>query len=74
LEKWEQQQMTNSISHDRADESLEAKARWFQSLTMEQRMDVFQQIMELALAVNSRLMERKNAQRPQGPFRVAGEK
>ena len=27
------------ISHDFAEESMEVKARWFQSLTMEERME-----------------------------------
>lgn len=66
--------MISAISHDRDDESLEAKARWFQGLTIQQRMDVFEQIMEVALRINPKLMEWKNAQRPQGAFRVAGEK
>jgi len=33
--------MTGSVSHDIRDESMEAKARWFQPLSLEERMDVF---------------------------------
>ena len=29
-----------SISHDRQEETPEAKARWFQSLSMSERMDL----------------------------------
>lgn len=66
--------MTIAISHDRADESLEAKARWFKSLSFEARMDLFFETVEIALAMNPGLMERKNAQRPQGSFQVVERK
>ncbi len=33
--------MISAISHDRQDESLEAKVRWFQSLSIDERMQVF---------------------------------
>ena len=32
--------MLLSISHNRKEESIEAKARWFQSLTLEERMEL----------------------------------
>lgn len=41
-----------SISHNFADESLDKKAEWFRSLTMEQRMDVFSEFAELVLSLN----------------------
>lgn len=43
------------ISHKFKDESLEEKARWFQSLTMEQRIQNFCDYIELALALNPKL-------------------
>ena len=39
-----------SISNDRADESWEAKALWFRSLSLEARMAVFSDLTELILS------------------------
>ena len=50
--------MVGEVSHDRNEESLEAKARWFQSLTMEQRMQVFAEYYDLAVTVNPELVKR----------------
>jgi hypothetical protein len=55
--------MTNrAISHDWADESPEAKARWFQSLTMEERMDLLCWFTDLVLAANPRIVEQKHVE------------
>jgi hypothetical protein len=64
--------MIPSISHDRAEESLEAKARWFQSLTLEERMETFCEMMDLIMEINPSVAERKNRDaRPlSGSFRV----
>ena len=50
--------MTLGISHDRSDESLEAKARWFGSLTLAERMDIFCEMTDLALSLRPDLAER----------------
>jgi hypothetical protein len=47
--------MKPRISHDRADESIESKARWYQSLSLADRMDVFCSVTDLALAVQPAL-------------------
>lgn len=47
------------ISHDRNDESLEAKARWFQSLTVEQRMDIFCELTDMILAAQPDMIRNK---------------
>ncbi len=39
-----------SISNDRADESWEAKALWFRSLSFEARMAIFNDVTELILS------------------------
>jgi hypothetical protein len=52
--------MKKRISHDRNDESPEAKARWFQSLTLEERMDLLCEFTDLILAVNPKIVESKN--------------
>ena len=62
--------MTHSISHDRADESPEAKARWFQSLSLDERMEMLCEITELALSRNPRLAERRNAASITGRIRI----
>ena len=51
--------MTGSISHDFRDESLEAKARWFQSLDLEERMDVFVAFTNLILENNPDVVKKK---------------
>ena len=65
--------MEFGISHDRSDHSFEAKARWFQSLTLEERMDIFCEMADLVLTVNPKLGEKKaleNARQIQGRVRI----
>lgn len=54
--------MIGSISHDREEETLEAKARWFQSLTLQERMDYLVAITDLILENNPNAMRAKNAE------------
>ncbi len=58
------------IWHDRRQETLEEKARWFQSLTLEERMDYLCAITDLALENNPRIGREKNAQPATGRIRV----
>ncbi|PYS57640.1 MAG: hypothetical protein DMF76_21685 [Acidobacteria bacterium] len=51
--------MNGSISHDIRDESLEAKARWFQSLSLEERMDLFVSFTNLILENNPEIVKKK---------------
>ena len=51
--------MTRSVSHDRRQESLEAKADWFQSLSLEERMDVFVAFTNLILENNPDIVNEK---------------
>ena len=62
--------MDFGISHDREDESIEAKARWFQSLSLKERMDLLCSFTELALAVNPGLADSKDAQPIEGRVQV----
>lgn len=50
------------ISHNRDDESLEAKARWFQALSLEERMDIFCELTDLVLENNPHMAEVERAQ------------
>ena len=54
--------MIRRVSHDREEETPEAKARWFQSLTVTERMDLLCEFTDLALSVNPQLADQKNAQ------------
>jgi hypothetical protein len=51
--------MTKSVSHDRRQESFEAKASWFQSLSLEARMDVFVAFTNLILENNPGIVKEK---------------
>lgn len=58
------------ISHDRQDESLAAKACWFKSLTLQERMDYLVAMTDLILENNPGIMDRKNAEPPREGVRV----
>ncbi len=62
--------MDKTISHDRRQESIEAKTRWFRSLPLSERMVVFCSFTDLALAANPDLKERKHAQPTTGRIQV----
>ena len=51
--------MTGSVSHDFQEETFEAKARWFQSLSLEERMDVFVAFTNLILENNPDIVKSK---------------
>lgn len=53
--------MDKAISHDRYEESPAAKARWFQPLTLSERMEVLCAFTDMALTANPTLQERKHA-------------
>jgi hypothetical protein len=61
---------SGSISHSRSDETIEAKARWFQSLSLYERMDMLCAFTDLALSANPALQERKHAQPIAGRIQV----
>ena len=58
----EAERSTGSISHSFEEESQEAKARWFQSLTLEERMEMLCMFTDMILGVNPQMMERKDAE------------
>ena len=65
--------LQGSISHDRSEESIEAKARWFQSLSYEQRAEVLRQFTDLILSVNPKIMEQKDVKPIEGRILVLSE-
>ncbi|MBX3060139.1 MAG: hypothetical protein KF770_27090 [Anaerolineae bacterium] len=57
-----------TITHDRFEETPEAKAQWFQSLSLEERMELLCQFTDLILAVNPKIV--KDAKPVAGRIRV----
>ena len=51
--------MIKTVSHERSQESLEAKAIWFQSLSLEERMDLFVAFTNLILENNPDIVKQK---------------
>lgn len=51
--------MQPRVSHDRREESIEAKTRWFSSLPLSERMELLCAFTELALAANPDLLKGK---------------
>lgn len=62
--------MDKAISHDRNEESAEAKARWFRSLPLSERMEMLCSLTDIALTVNPSLQECKHAQPVAGRIQV----
>jgi hypothetical protein len=58
------------VSHGRAAESLEAKAQWFQSLTLEERMDYLCEMTDLIVENNPRILEPRHTEPVAGRIRV----
>lgn len=58
------------VSHDRSEERPEAKARWFQSLSLSERMEMLCDITDLILSKNPSIAERKNAQPSSGRIQI----
>ncbi len=62
--------MIPSISHDREEESPEAKARWFQSLSMDERAVLFNDMYEMIVAANPKILETKDARPPRKGLQI----
>jgi len=62
--------MTPEVSHNRSEETPEAKARWFRSLTMSERMDLLCAFTGLALTINPDLADKRHARPTRGRIQV----
>ena len=62
--------MIQRVSHSRDDESLEAKARWFQSLSLAERMDLLCEYTDLVIENNPKVAESGRAQSSTERIRV----
>ena len=65
--------MIPTISHDRQEESIEAKARWFQSLTLAERMELLCAFTDMILGINPRIAEKRDAKPVAGRVLVLAE-
>ena len=62
--------MEIAVSHDRNEETAEAKARWFQMLSLKERMDMLCAYTDMILEVNPNMMDNKDAEPIEGRVRV----
>jgi hypothetical protein len=58
------------VTHDRSEESPFAKARWFQSLSIEERLRLFCEVTELAIARNPELLKGNDVRPVEGRTQV----
>lgn len=62
--------MNSQISHDRKDETIEAKVKWFRTLSLSDRMDMLCEFTDIALELNPQLPDKKNAQPTKGRIQI----
>jgi hypothetical protein len=62
--------MQLQIIHSFQGETIEAKARWFQSLSMLERAEILDSFADLILELNPKIVESKNAQPVKGRILV----
>jgi len=65
--------MNRTISHDRKEETIEAKARWFQSLSQRERADLLCQFTDMILYANPTIVEQKDVKPVTGRILVITE-
>ncbi len=66
--------MKQAVLHNRKEETIEAKTRWFRSLSIDQRIEIFCSITDLALSENPQLKDRYHAQSITGRVQVLSAK
>jgi len=62
--------MNLQISHDRNDETIEAKVKWFRTLNLSVRMDMLCAFTDFALELNPQLPDKKYDQQIKGRIRI----
>ena len=58
--------MNLSVTHDRQEETIEAKTLWFRSLTLAERMDMLCAFTELLLLTNPEIVEQRDVEPIEG--------
>jgi hypothetical protein len=62
--------MNLQISHNPKDETIEAKVRWFRSLSLSERMNIFCSFTDLALNINPQLPDKKHVEQTEGRIQI----
>ena len=62
--------MEKRVSHSLLEETIEAKTRWFQSLSLSERMEILCSFTDLALEVNPKLPDPKGDQQTERDIRI----
>jgi hypothetical protein len=62
--------MIKQITHNRQEETIEAKARWFQTLSFNERAELLDSFTDMFLEVNPKIMEQKRAEPVEGRIRI----
>jgi acyl-CoA reductase-like NAD-dependent aldehyde dehydrogenase len=62
--------MIESISHSFADESIDAKAKWFKALSIEERMKILVAFTNLILENNPEIAKKKHVRPASDRIRV----
>jgi hypothetical protein len=62
--------MQKAISHSFADETPEAKARWFRSLSLSERMDMLCYFTDMILDINPQIAEKRDVKSVTGRIQV----
>lgn len=60
----------STVSHDRQEETIEAKTRWFRSLPLSERMELLCSFTDLALELNPGLPDLKDAQQTKDRIQI----
>ena len=58
------------VTHLREAETPEAKARWFQSLSVKERAELLNAFVEMILEINPKIAEQKRAKPVAGRIRI----
>ena len=58
--------MDLKTSHNRSDETIEARVKWFRTLNLSERMEMLCAYTDLALELNPQLPDKKHAQQTKG--------
>lgn len=62
--------MDRTVLHEWNEETPEAKALWFQSLSVQERMEMLDAFTDMILELNPELAERKHAQPSTGSILI----
>ena len=62
--------MQKKVTHNRLEETIEAKSRWFQSLSLEERAELFISFTDMILEINPKIVEQSIAQPVVGRIRI----